>query len=280
MSDLPSSGATPQEGDATGRVLVITGSGGDIGRALTCAAVAQGYRVFGLEVNPETGARTAEIAGGGARFIECDLGDVQALERAFALIEAEAGPVYGLVNNAARGSHVLPQDIDIDTWNGVLAITLTAGAFAAQFAARSMVASGAGGSIVNIASIAGLSALGRGNYAYSVAKHGVVGMTRELAVEWAASGIRVNAVAPSQVDTSGFRPLVGREDVAAGGILGAAVGGIPAGRLATVDDVTPLVMYLLSDDARFLTGATIPIDGGSLALHAGGTVGPRMEPVA
>lgn len=264
------------------RTVVVTGSGGDIGRGISRALAARGHTVYGLELDDASGERTAELVradGNLMHHIRCDLADLAQIEAAFARIADDGGKLVGLVNNAARGAHVEPEAIDAATWNGVLAVTLTATAFAAQHAARAMIASGSGGAIVNISSIAGLAALGRGNYAYSVAKHGVVGLTKELAVEWAAHGIRVNAIAPSQVDTSGFRPLVGRPDVAGGGILDTALKGIPLGRLATVDDIVPLVVFLLSDDASFITGVTVPVDGGSMALHAGGTTRPRRKDV-
>jgi len=257
--------------------LVITGTAGDIGRALSLAGAEQGYRVVGLDVLDERGNETAELvraAGGHADYLHCDISDTEQLAAMFDEITA-TGEIAGLVNNAALGSHTAPTEITSTEWHRVLGVTLTGAAFSAQRAARSMIRSGRGGSIVTIASIAGLAALGRGNFAYSVAKAGLVGMTRELAVEWARSGIRVNAVAPSQVDTSGFRPLVGAADVAGGNVLDSAIRGIPLGRLATVDDITPLVMFLLGPASSFITGVTIPVDGGSMALHPGGTIGEK-----
>ncbi len=102
-------------------------------------------------------------------------------------------------------------------------------------------------------------------------------MTRELAVEWANYGIRVNGVAPSQVDTANFRRLIGDPDVAGGNIIPTALRGIPFGRLATTDDIVSVVMFLVSDQAAFVTGVTLPVDGGSMALHAGGSLRPRKE---
>jgi NAD(P)-dependent dehydrogenase (short-subunit alcohol dehydrogenase family) len=262
------------------RSIVITGSGGGIGRALSLAAGAAGMRVFGLDVAEDAGQETVRLVterGGQAHFQRCDIQQPDELAEAFAVIEREGGPVDVLINNAALGSHTAPEDLTFEEWSRVLGVTLTGSVFAAQQAGRSMIRAGRGGAIVNVASIAGLASLGRNNFAYGIAKAGVVGLTRELAVEWAGYGIRANAIAPSQVDTEGFRPLINNPDVAGGGILQEALAGIPLSRLATVDDIVPLVLFLASDAASFLTGITVPVDGGSMALHAGGTLRGRRN---
>jgi NAD(P)-dependent dehydrogenase (short-subunit alcohol dehydrogenase family) len=235
-------------------------------------------QVFGLDVAEHNGLKTARLVterGGRATFFPCDIQDVAALEATFAAIEEQAGPVDILINNAAVGSHTAPEDITFEEWSRVIGVTLSGSVFAAQQAGRSMVRSGRGGAIVNMASIAGLSSLGRGSFAYGIAKAGVVGLTRELAVEWANYGIRVNAVAPSQVDTSSFRQLMDDPDVAGGNIIEMALRGIPFGRLATTEDIVSVVMFLASDQAAFVTGVTLPVDGGSMALHPGGSLRPR-----
>lgn len=270
---LESAASTPDP-----RTIVITGSGGGIGRALSLAAADAGMRVYGLDVAEEAGIETARLVaerGAQSRFFSCDIRSVEQLATTFAEIEKEAGAVDVLMNNAAFGSHTSPEEITFEEWNKVIGITLGGAVFTAQQAGRSMIRSGRGGAIVNITSIAGLAALGRGNYSYSIAKAGLVGMTRELAVEWANYGIRVNAIAPSQVDTQGFRPLVDNPDIAGGGILATAIAGIPLGRLAKAEDIVSVAMFLAGDGASFVTGVTIPVDGGSMALHAGGSLRPR-----
>lgn len=257
-------------GDGAGRTLVVTGSGQGIGRAVSIAAARRGYHVVGIDIDSRTGAETARMSGGS--FHRCDLSDAGQIAPVFDAIAAQHGGVDVLVNNAARGIHRPPEEVTIAEWDGVMAVSLRAAAFAAQAAGRAMIARGAGGSIVNLASIGGLAALGRGNYVYSIAKAGLIGMTRELAVEWASYGIRVNALAPSQVDTEGFRPLIARDDVASGNTLSDALSGVPLGRLARPDEIADAVLFLASPQASFISGVTLPVDGGSMAFHAGGSL--------
>jgi NAD(P)-dependent dehydrogenase (short-subunit alcohol dehydrogenase family) len=258
-----------------GRVIVITGSAQGIGRATAVAAGRRGMRVVGIDINTLGGEETATLVRetqSESWFFACDIADNEQIERTFATIEAEVGSVDVLVNSATLVIHEVPETITRDQWQRVMDVSLTGAVFVTQQVGRSMIQSGRGGSIVNLSSIAGVAALGRGNFAYSVAKTALLGATREFAVEWAGYGIRVNAIAPSQVDTEGFRLLVGNERVVDGNILAAALPGIPLGRLAQSADIVAAILFLASDDAAFITGVTLPVDGGSLALHAGGSL--------
>lgn len=259
----------------TDRVIVITGSGQGIGRATAIAAAREGMRVVGIDINVESGEETARLVRdthANSWFFACDISDIDALEGVFADIENEVGPVDVLVNCATLVIHVAPEDLDRAQWQRVMDVSLTGSVFAAQFAGRSMIKAGNGGSIVNLTSIAGLAALGRGNFTYSVAKAALVGVTKELAIEWAGFGIRVNAIAPSQVNTEGFRGLIDNENVVGGAILNEALPGIPLGRLAEPGDVVSAILFLAGHAAEFITGVILPVDGGSMALHAGGTL--------
>jgi NAD(P)-dependent dehydrogenase (short-subunit alcohol dehydrogenase family) len=151
-------------------------------------------------------------------------------------------------------------------------VNMTGHFLCARAAARTMITNGAG-SIVNVSSIAGSTALGRGNLAYAVSKGGVDALTRELAIEWASHGVRVNGVAPCQVSTVGFLS-VERARTAAGDTTAADYRrGIPLGRAATPDEIASAIVYLSSDAASMITGVVLPVDGGNLALNAGGTIG-------
>ena len=132
-----------------------------------------------------------------------------------------------------------------------------------------MLAVGAG-SIINICSIGGVSALGRGNFPYSVGMGGVAQMTRELSTEWSGRGVRVNAILPAQVINPGLAERMKADDQLETQFLS----GIPIGRLGRPEDIAGLSVFLASDASAWITGALIPFDGGNLALNAGGSPGP------
>ena len=125
------------------------------------------------------------------------------------------------------------------------------------------------GSIVNIGSLASMTALGRGHIAYSMAMGAVAQMTRELSTEWAGRGVRVNAILPAQVLNSGLEQRMAENPPLREKFLG----GIPAGRLGRPDDIRGLAVFLASDASSWITGALIPMDGGNLAANAGATMG-------
>ena len=123
------------------------------------------------------------------------------------------------------------------------------------------------GSIINMASIGGVSALGRGNFAYSIAMAGVIQLTRELSTEWASRGVRVNAIAPAQVTNPAFEERM----AATPGLRENFLTGIPIGRLGVPDDIKGPALFLASDASGFITGHVLPLDGGNLAMNPGGT---------
>ncbi|MCW2699100.1 MAG: short-chain dehydrogenase/reductase [Blastococcus sp.] len=260
--------------DLTGRVAVVTGSGQGIGRAVALRLAAWGATVVGLDREaPERTTTAVEAAGGRGEHHLCDMGDVEQVRSVFSTVADSHGSIDILVNNAARGSHTLPADLTPAELAAVLRVNV-GGYFAAAQAAHAVMSRQLqGGSIVNVSSIAGSSALGRGNFAYSISKAAVDQMTRELAVEWALDGVRVTAVAPSQVRTEGFAPLLRDPRLDHGAVGDRMLRGVPLGRLAEPDEVAAVVHFLASDAAAFVTGVVVPVDGGNLALNAGGTVG-------
>ncbi len=260
---------------ASEQVVVVNGGANGIGMAISEAFAATGAAVALLDIDVPAATRTVDqiiAAGGRAQAWTCDISSEQQVEAAFAEIETKLGHVGVLVNNAGINPRALPLEVDIETWQRVLAVNLTGYFLCARAAGRGMVARGYG-SIVNVSSIAGSTALGRGNFAYSVTKGGVDAMTRELAVEWGRHGVRVNAVAPCQVATVGFVANEKARTQAGDPTVSDYRRGIPMGRAAEPADIAAAVVYLASDAAAMVTGVTLPVDGGNLAFNAGGTLG-------
>jgi NAD(P)-dependent dehydrogenase (short-subunit alcohol dehydrogenase family) len=260
---------------ASEQVVVVNGGANGIGMAISEAFAATGAAVALLDIDAAAATQAVDqitSAGGRAQAWTCDISSEQQVDAAFAEIETKLGHVDVLVNNAGINPRALPLEVDIETWQRVLAVNLTGYFLCARAAGRGMVARGYG-SIVNVSSIAGSAALGRGNFAYSVTKGGVDAMTRELAVEWGRHGVRVNAVAPCQVATAGFVANEKARTQAGDRTVSDYRRGIPLGRAAKPTDIAAAVLYLASEAAAMVTGVTLPVDGGNLAFNAGGTLG-------
>ena len=164
-----------------------------------------------------------------------------------------------------------PEELALDDWRKVVAVNLDGTFLCSREAGRRMIAAGRGGSVVNISSIAGSSALGRGNFVYSVTKGGINQFTRELAVEWSPHGIRVNAIQPAQVMTPALQAIFDRSGLDAERTRERMLVGIPLGRFGVPEDIAKAAVFLASDAAGFITGHLLAVDGGNLALNAGGS---------
>jgi NAD(P)-dependent dehydrogenase (short-subunit alcohol dehydrogenase family) len=259
----------------SGQVAVVTGGASGIGAAICSALAEEGARVALLDIDEAGGTRVAEgirAAGGDAAFIPCDVSDADTVAAAFAAVDDRFGVPDVLVNDAFFGSHTKPTEIGVGEWGRVLAVNLTGTFLCSQQAARRMIERGTGGAIVNLSSIAGTSALGRGNFAYSVSKGGVDALTRELAIEWAPHRVRVNAIKPCQTMTPGLEGLIADPQFDSDTLLATWLRGIPLNELPTARDMAAAVLFLASDDARMITGVLLPVDGGNLAMNPGGTV--------
>jgi 3-oxoacyl-[acyl-carrier protein] reductase len=199
----------------------------------------------------------------GTRYVDCDVSDRASVESLFASIDANEGGVDILVNNAGIQRVGLTETFDPAVWETVIQTHLMGTFHCSSLAIRSMRGRG-GGSIIQIASVAGLIALpGRGPY--SAAKAAMMSLSRVMAVEVAELGIRVNAVAPGSTRTA----LV-EQGLRDGSIkLDAILSEIPLGRMATPDEIAGTVLFLASDDAAYITGQTIVVDGGwsILGIH-------------
>ncbi len=257
-------------------VAVVTGAGSGIGRATALSLAEQQYLLALLDVDLEHAEETTTLVRGSrldAVAVECDVADPERVAAAFAAVDERFGRIDLLVNNAVIPvPRVHPEDLALSDWQRALDVNLTGYFLCAQAAGRRMIAAGRGGAIVNISSINGSSALGRGNLAYSVTKGGVNMLTRELAIEWAPHGIRVNAVQPCQTKTAKLVEVLEHPGVETAGVTQDILRGIPLGRFAESDEIAAAVVFLASPQASMITGAMLPVDGGNLAFNAGGTV--------
>jgi NAD(P)-dependent dehydrogenase (short-subunit alcohol dehydrogenase family) len=259
-----------------GRVALVTGGGanGGIGHAVALALAHAGADVLVSDIDDTGASETArEVQGLGRRAvsIRADLGQPDDVLAMMAALDHEFARVDILVNNVGVGHRSRPEALSLEDWRKVVGVNLDGTFLATREAGRRMIARGAGGSIVSISSIAGSSALGRGNFVYSVTKAGIIQLTRELAVEWAPHRIRVNAIQPAQVMTKAMDRMLADPRLDPATLKERFVRGIPLDRIGEPEDIAKAVVFLASDAASFITGHSLPVDGGNLALNAGGS---------
>jgi NAD(P)-dependent dehydrogenase (short-subunit alcohol dehydrogenase family) len=261
--------------DLHGRVALVSGAASGMGRAMAIALAEFGADLMLADRNGEGLERVAERItqfGRRAVCVRCDVSQPDQVRSIFGQLDREFGQIDFLGNVAGDGILGRPEDLSVDDLKQVLQ-NLVVGRFSmCQEAGRRMLARGRG-SIVNIGSLASLTALGRGHIAYSMAMGAVVQMTRELSTEWSSSGVRVNAILPAQVLNPGLEERM-RADP---NLRQTFLRGIPAGRFGHPDDIRGLAVLLASDASSWITGALIPMDGGNLALNGGGSVRSKQE---
>jgi NAD(P)-dependent dehydrogenase (short-subunit alcohol dehydrogenase family) len=250
-----------------GKAAIVTGAGRGIGKATAELFAAAGAAVAVIDVNEEHAQRTAEAigsAGGTAIPIVCDVTGEKAVEAAFAQVADELGGIDILVNNAGMAIRKPATELPLADWQKVIDLNLTALFLCSRVAARHMRKARrdapSGGAIVNLASIMGLSGGLFPNSSYQASKGGVVNLTRALALEWAADRIRVNAVAPTFVNTDFTAQIFNNPDV-----LEKVEAHTPLGVLPEVEDIAAAILFLASPAARCVTGIVLPVDSGYLA---------------
>ena len=262
---------SPSIFDLQGKVAMVSGASSGMGRAACLALADHGASLLLVDLNAEGLSKTkAEAEDKGARVTTqiCDISDPVKIIELFSRLDKEFGRLDFLANVAGEGLLTKPENLTQEELHRVFQ-NLVFGRFAmCQEAGKRMLAQG-GGSIVNIGSLASTTALGRGHIAYSMAMGAVVQMTRELSTEWAGRGVRVNAILPAQV----MNPSLEKRIAADPGMEQKWLSGIPRGRLGKPTDIQGLMVLLASDASSWITGTLIPMDGGNLAMNAGGTIG-------
>jgi NAD(P)-dependent dehydrogenase (short-subunit alcohol dehydrogenase family) len=250
-----------------GKVAVVTGSGGGIGRAIAHVLARDGARVMVCDIDAAGGRRTAQEivdTGGHAIFEPADVADSGAADRVVARTVAAYGALHILVNNAAiDGSGTLPNLSD-DDWHRVIGVNLHGVFYFSRSAIPHMLRAG-GGAIVNISSTLAVATL-RNVLPYATSKAALIGFTKALAHDLGLRGIRVNCVLPGSTDTAMMWRGISADDLPA--VRAEVAAQLPVGRVAAPEEIARVVAFLCSDAASFVTGAALAVDGGLLAKIA------------
>ena len=252
--------------DSERRVALVTGGAKGIGAEVCARLAAAGHHVLVADLDTEAAEATAlrlREAGGRAVALTLDVGHPESIAQTFGHVERTYGRCDILVNCAGIAKVFPFLDFPLDNFVATMNINVTGTLLCAQAAARLMVPR-RWGRIVNIASVAGMRAVGSGRTAYGTSKGAVIALTRQMAVELAEHGITANAVAPGPVDTPMTQALhteAFRQEYSKA---------IPMNRYGTTAEIAAAVMYLVSEDAAYTSGIAMPVDGGFLASGARG----------
>jgi len=249
------------------RVALVTGAANGIGAAIAEQLARDGMTVLVSDVNLEEADKTAGTlreSGLSAQALQLDVGLPASVDAAFKRVTGTYGRCDVMVNNAGIAKTFPFVDFPLDNWLATLNINVTGTLLCSQYAARLMVPK-RWGRIINIASVAGMRAVGKGRTAYGTSKAAVIGLTRQIASELAAEGITANVIAPGPVDT----PLT--EVLHSPAFREAYTNAIPMKRYGRPIEIASLVSFLASESSAYITGVAIPVDGGFMSAGALGT---------
>ncbi|MGZ3774090.1 MAG: SDR family oxidoreductase [Pseudobdellovibrionaceae bacterium] len=252
--------ATGTTYDFTGKVALVTGGASGIGRATALAFGESNAWVGVADINEDRGLQTVFLiqqAGGEALFFKCDFSDPSSVQRMFKQIIQHMGKIDCAFNNAGiEGEQANTAKYSEDVWQKVIDVNLRGVWLCMKNEISSMLKSG-GGTIVNCASVAGLVGF-QNSSAYVASKHGVLGLTKTAALEFAKNNIRVNSVCPGVIETAMITRIM-QEDSAA---LRKMVESEPIGRLGQPEEIAQAVLWLCSEQSSFVTGHSMVVDGG------------------
>jgi NAD(P)-dependent dehydrogenase (short-subunit alcohol dehydrogenase family) len=241
--------------------IIVTGAAQGIGRAVAQRLAVPGAHVAVWDTQMQGAEETAaacRAAGATARAWQVDVGDAGEVEAAVAAFERDWGRPDGLVNNAGIYPRARALDMALAEWESVLRVNLT-GTFLCARAVAARMKDAGGGAIVNTASGRALAGAANGAH-YAASKGGIIALTKSLALDWASYGIRVNCIIPGIADTAQPRVEMGDNELYAMG------GRIPLGRIGQPEDMAAVVAFLLSDDAAYMTGQSVAVNGGAIMI--------------
>ncbi len=247
--------------DLSGQAAIVTGGGQGLGQSIAEGLALYGASVVIADLNLENARAVAGAIGPRAVAAACDVTQPDQVAAVVALAVEQFGGIDILVANAGIGDRSPAEAMTLNQWDRVIDVNLRGVWLFDQAVGQHMIARGRGGSIINMASIAGQVGLRTGNANYSASKGGVIALTRALAVEWARHQIRVNAISPVQFRTPLIAELIERQP----DTLAYFLEGIPLGRIGETDEIVGPVLFLASRAASMVTGHILNVDGGRTA---------------
>ncbi len=248
------------------KVAFVTGGAVGIGQAVCERLAKAGMTVIVADLDLAKATETASAirsAGGAAEPLQIDIGKPESIAAAFAQVQSRFGRCDVLVNNAGIAKTFPFLEFPLDNWQATMNINVTGTLLCSQHAARLMAAR-QWGRIISVASVAGMRAVGKGRTAYGTSKAAVSGLTRQMAAELIEHGISANAVAPGPVDTPMTQVLHSAE------FRKQYAAAIPANRYGLTTEIAAAVAFLASDEAAYINGVALPVDGGFMATGARG----------